>query len=178
MQCQARCKNLQPVNKMYLGLIRKRPELAAKVVCAGWSNPKSDYMACGRERQEGQELTAVGCACRLELADEDDSSDEGGWGEDDAAPTLKELPKLPQVEEAERAPWQRSGCPLALSAPPVCARRQLQSTPHVTLPMSALQRRLSVQQLMCGRSTSFVLEEFAPLVCNDGSFVFSTKVAS
>ena len=49
---------------------------------------------------------------RLELANEDDSSDEGGWGDDDAAPTLKELPKLPQVEEAQKAPWLRSGLPL------------------------------------------------------------------
>ena len=49
--------------------------------------------------------------CRLELANDDNSSDEGGWGDDDAAPTLKELPKLPQVEEAHKAPWQRSGEP-------------------------------------------------------------------
>ena len=45
----------------------------------------------------------------MKLAEDDDSGDEGGWDVDGDAPTLGELPVLPQVEEAHKAPWQLSG---------------------------------------------------------------------
>ena len=58
---------------------------------------------------------------RMKLAEDDDSDDEGGWGADGDAPTLGELPVLPQVEEAQKAPWQLSGGRCAMSRAGVCA---------------------------------------------------------
>ena len=127
---------------------------------------------------ESQELTVDGCVRRLELADDDDSSDEGGWGEDDAAPTLKELPKLPQVEEAERAPWQRSGRPPAVCTPlmsvgntaSVCSRAAVElfaccpdSPPNVAAPLCNAGRSI----------TSSMLEGVSWIVCSSCSVVFS-----
>lgn len=51
----------------------------------------------------------------MKLAEDDDSGDEGGWDADGDAPTLGELPVLPQVEEAHKAPWQLSGGCCAMS---------------------------------------------------------------
>jgi hypothetical protein len=55
------------------------------------------------------------CLCRLQLAGDADTENEDGWEDDGAAPSLNDLPKLPQVVEALKAPWQRSGAPCHLS---------------------------------------------------------------
>ena len=60
--------------------------------------------------------------CRMKLAD-DDSDDEGGWDADGDAPTLGELPVLPQVEEAHKPPWQLSGGCCAVCWAGVCMAR-------------------------------------------------------
>ena len=64
--------------------------------------------------------------CRMKLA-EDDSNDEGGWDADGDAPTLGELPVLPQVEEAHKAPWQLSGGCCAMSWAGLCMARSTQA---------------------------------------------------
>ena len=61
--------------------------------------------------------------CRMKLAEDDDSNDEGGWDADGDAPTLGELPVLPQVEEAHKPPWQHSGGCCAMSWDVVCMAR-------------------------------------------------------
>ena len=71
-------------------------------------------MQCEAQCQSGKgHVTVCGMMhtvlCRMKLAEDDDSGDEGGWDADGDAPTLGELPVLPQVEEAHKAPWQLSG---------------------------------------------------------------------
>ena len=61
--------------------------------------------------------------CSMKLAEDDDSDDGGGWDADGDAPTLGELPMLPQVEEAHKAPWQLSGGCCAVSWAGVCVAR-------------------------------------------------------
>ena len=70
---------------------------------------------CDNRGYRRDNLTFANCTCRLRLADDEDDENEDGWEDDGTAPTLNDLPKLPQVVEALKAPWQRSGAPCDLS---------------------------------------------------------------
>lgn len=48
----------------------------------------------------------------MQLKDEDDAGAKDDWGDDDEAPTLSTLPKLPQAQalaQARQEPWQAAG---------------------------------------------------------------------
>ena len=70
---------------------------------------------CDNRGYRRDNFAIANCTCRLRLADDEDNENEDGWEDDGAAPTLNDLPKLPQVVEALKAPWQRSGAPCDLS---------------------------------------------------------------